>query len=153
MQFSDPQGTLFTLVILDYQFPETTDALYDSNWLLVEVDVTTPERSWRAHDPCLLTYEVEHLAQGFEQVSSGIREHLIWDFLEPCLQFEIRASPPGIQTLRITFDLDLHPDWNAQPGWQRTDLWIECPVDSQQLIMAAQALRQQLARYPQRAER
>lgn len=119
----------------------------------MEVDVTTPERSWRAQNPCLLTYEVEHLAQWFEQVSIGIQEHLIWTFLEPCLQFEIRDSPPGIQTLRITFDLELHPDWNAQLGWQRTNLWIDCPVDSQQLTMAAQALRQQLARYPQRAER
>jgi hypothetical protein len=55
MQLYDANGYAFKLTLVGYQFPEMTREPYDSNWLMIEVDVTTPHRSWRASDPCLLS--------------------------------------------------------------------------------------------------
>ena len=59
MQLYDANGYALKLTLVGYQFPEMTREPYDSNWLIIEVDVTTPHRSWRASDACLLTYEDE----------------------------------------------------------------------------------------------
>ncbi len=153
MQLYDANGVAFKLSIVGYEFPQLADAPYDSNWLIIHVDVTTPERSWRATDPCLLTYEVAQLADWLEQVATSAPAQRSCRFIEPCLQFELHDHEQGERTLRIRFDLEMRPDWPMERIEQRDDIWIDVRVDSRSLLASAQALREQLRRYPQRADR
>ena len=152
MQLYDANGYALKLTLVGYQFPEMTREPYDSNWLIIETDITTPHRSWQASDPCLLTYEVEQLAQWLEQAANGTPDNRVCHFIEPCLQFELYDHEGGERYLRVVFDLELRPDWQIERTRQRDDTWIDLQVDRQKLLEAAQALREQLARYPQRAE-
>ena len=49
MQLYDTNGYALELTLVGYQFPEMAHEPYDSNWLIIEVDVTTPDQSWRAN--------------------------------------------------------------------------------------------------------
>ena len=152
MQFYDANGYALKLTLVGYQFPEMIHEPYDSNWLIVDIDVTTPDRSWRASDPCLLTYEVEQLADWLEQAANGTADNQVCRFMEPCLQFELLDLEGGTHHLRVMFDLELRPDWPTALAGERDDIWIDLQVDRHKLLQAAQALREQLFRYPQRAE-
>jgi hypothetical protein len=152
MQLYDTTGYALKLTLVGYQFPEMTHEPYDSNWLIVEVDVTTPDRSWRASEPCLLTYEVEQLAQWLEQAADDTPDNRVCRFIEPCLQLELHDRKGGDLSLRVVFDLELRPDWQTERTQQSDNIWIDLQVDRQKLLQAAQALREQLARFPQRAE-
>jgi hypothetical protein len=152
MRLYDANGYELKLTLVGYQFPEMTCEPYDSNWLVIDVDVTTPHRSWRASDPCLLTYEVEQLARWLEQAADGTPDNRVCRFIEPCLQFELHDCEGDEPSLRVVFDLELRPDWQTERARQRDNVWIDLQVDRQKLLLSAQALREQLAQFPQRAE-
>lgn len=64
-------GNRFELTITGYQFPETVDDEWDSNWLNIRIDVKSDWGTWHATDPSLLTDDVEGLAGWLEAVAEG----------------------------------------------------------------------------------
>jgi hypothetical protein len=156
MELSARDGTRFVLNILRYQFPELATAEYDSNWLLIEIKVETPQGAWTATDPSLLTYEVRELAEWLEAVASGDLSELEMRFLEPNLQFRIISPPDGSPSLRVYFNAECRPPWTknrSAGGDSWADFpWAGFPLAEVDLRRAALSLRTQLQPYPQRAE-
>jgi len=152
MRLVGPDGSM-ELTLVGYQFPHLATAAWDSNWLNVRVRVQHPRGNWSAQDPCLLTYDVAELADWFEAVATGRDQDAELGFMEPNLVFKTGRDSHGSRFVRVYFDLELRPTWASSNGAEMEDLFLEFPADAAQLSAAAQSLREQLARYPQRTER
>jgi hypothetical protein len=143
----------FELTILGYQFPQLATEEYDSNWLNIRVQVQHQRGRWSAQDACLLTYEAAALADWFEAIAVGREVEVERSFIEPNLLFQLRAERAGTRILRVYFELELRPKWAPYDGAPEEDLFLDLPAQPTQLTAAAESLRTQLARYPQRTER
>jgi hypothetical protein len=146
-------GPSFELAILGYEFPELEEADYDSNWLVVRIDVTTPEGSWTATEPSLLTYDVKRLADWLDDVKNNQQMVDEIGFIEPLLWFKVLGGPFKGKNLRVYFGIEYRPPWaRSRPAYEG-EIWPEFPLSEIDLNAAAQSLREQLSRFPQRAER
>ncbi len=148
----------FNLTILGYQYPDAAGEPYDANWLSIHVEAGGPEGEWTGTDPCLLTYEATRLADWLEAVANGKEAPPALSFLEPVLLFRLVDGAAG-KTLRVHFGNLINPSWRRleqpQGGGQRVecpDLWLDFPVAEVDIASAARELRQQVKRYPNRAE-
>lgn len=142
--FEGPSGYL-KLTIEDYQFPDTHDDEWDSNWLIVAGDAMVDGRRWNFRDPCLTTMELACLAAWLDAVADGQPVRPFCGFTEPNLEF----SKTDCRSIRIGFALESAPPWAS-----RGENWYVCGIDlpaDASLHTAAANLRQQLARFPQRA--
>lgn len=128
-----------------YQFPDIVDDEWDSNWLIVSGEADLDGRSWSFREPCLTTFEVEHLADWLDRVVAGQAAQPICGFTEPNLEFE-RISAEAV---RITFWLEALPHW-AKPDSDLGDIGFEVPI-SDALSTTATCLRSILSRFPIRA--
>ena len=151
MKLSGSDGQSFELTILGYQFPNMNTEDFDSNWLIIQLDVHHPKGHWRSRDPCLLTYEVERLANFLEQVSRNEKVDAEEHFIEPNLKFRLLTPGSKDEKMRIYFELECRPSWAPSDTVGMEDLWVEFPVLEINLELAAQSLRDQLSIYPQRA--
>jgi hypothetical protein len=151
MRLGSPDGSSVELRILGYEFPDVKAEEYDSNWLLIEIDVTHPKGHWVSRDPCLLTYEVARLADWLADISRGKDVNAIQRFIEPNLEFRLISPNPAQRFLRIYFELECRPDWAPGKQGLMRDLWLDFRVSELNLKEAIKSLRQQLAEYPQRA--
>jgi hypothetical protein len=145
----------FRLTILGYQHPDAAGEPYDANWLSIHVEAAGLDRAWTGTDPCLLTYEAARLAGWLEQVAAGQDAPPAISFLEPVLLFRVAADSSGRRVLRVHFGNLINPSWRAleQGGAPASpDLSLDFPLDEVDLAAAARELRQELRRYPNRAE-
>jgi len=99
-----------------------------------------------ALDPALLTYEVRELADWLRSVESGRREGRDISFLEPCLSFHLRTP----DELEVELSHEFRPPWAKDLDQSAVLLFRLNEVN---LSSAVESLDQQLAKYPQRAER
>lgn len=149
MKLSGSGGQSFTLTLQGYQFPDGRDDPHDNNWLFVAVDVSHPKGDWRASDPSLLTWEVARLADWLESVAKGGQSSASEDFLEPTLEFHV-VDEQQTKALRVLFGLELRPKWAESEVASEGDVYIDFPMTEIDLVAAAQELRRQLLRFPQR---
>jgi hypothetical protein len=154
MKLTSPDAS-FYLTILGYQYPDAAGEPYDANWLSIHVEASGPGGAWTGTDPCLLTYETARLADWLEAVARGADPSPAISFLEPVLLFRLVNTDQG-KTLRVHFGNLINPSWRqleglGDPG-ANPDLWLDFPLAETDLAAAAQSLRQQLKRYPDRAE-
>jgi hypothetical protein len=140
-------GTELELHIVGYQFPDERFDPWDSNALLVSVRVLASEGSWDVVDPCLTTWEAGHLIQWLSAL--GARPELLGGRLaEPNVTVSARLGPDRNRlVVEATFELELRPPWLGSGS-----LTVELDVDRPQLARAAAALREDLARFPQRGD-
>jgi hypothetical protein len=103
MRITGSDESSLSLTILGYQFPELKDALYDSNFLKIQIDVVAPRGSWMATDHCLLTYEVSQIADWFDEIAAGNPAPTQLGFIEPMLNFYI-INKAEKDWLRIYFE-------------------------------------------------
>lgn len=148
-------STTFLLTILGYQYPDAAGEPYDANWLSIEVEAAGPEGAWTGTDPCLLTYEVRRLADWLAAVAEGQEAPPGISFLEPVLLFRLVELDQGL-VLRVHFGNLINPSWRqldrpSMPG-ANPDLWLDFPLAETDLASAARELRQEIKRYPDRAE-
>jgi hypothetical protein len=144
----------FQLTVLGYQHPDAAGEPYDANWLTIQVHASGPGGVWTGTDSCLLTYEAARLADWLEAVSTGSEAARAISFLEPVLLFRL---VPGEQSrvLRVHFGNLINPSWRSledRAPAASPDLWLDFPLDQADLAAAARDLRQQIRRYPSRAE-
>ncbi len=85
MKLSTARGLALELQIVGYQFPEINNAPWDSDWLLIRIEVSHPMGNWSTTDPCLLTFEAVDLANWLENVASGGPDLEDESFTEPNL--------------------------------------------------------------------
>ncbi len=142
----------FRLTIIGYQFPEMQTEEYDSNWLRIRVDVHHPKESWSATDSSLLTYEVAELASWVDAVARGDFGEMKLGFIEPNMRFSLVPEKGHPKAIRVTFGYETSP-----PSLQGTEdahdgFAVDFPLADLNLPLAAQSLRSQLDRFPQRAD-
>ena len=152
MHLQGSDGTSLGLKIVGYEFPEEVEAEYDSNWLVIRLSATLPQGSWIATHPCLLTYEVTELANWLEEVARGTAAEREIGFVEPNIWFQVVETPNGQRCLRAYFGAECRPPWAFTLEHDRGDIFAEFALHELELHRAAESLRAQLARYPQRAE-
>lgn len=150
MHMSGSDGSLFEMRVVGYQFPEIQDEEYDSNWLLIQIHLVHPRGEWTTVDPCLLTYEVEELADWFDAIARGDHVDAEQHFIEPNLLFRLRDQGANGRTLAVYLALDCWAKSEAAPIDNRFVLFPLAGVDPARV---AEELRGELARYPQRAVR
>jgi hypothetical protein len=147
--------TSFCLTILGYQYPDAAGEPYDANWLSIHIEATGPTGAWSGTDPCLLTYEAALLVNWLQSVAAGSEFPPAISFLEPVLLFRLVKTARG-KTLRVHFGNLINPSWQQQDANTKhghfMDLWLDFPLSETDLTRAAESLRQQLKRYPDRAE-
>ncbi len=148
------------LGITSYQFPERgndygpngLNNAYDddANWLNIKVEATSPEGSWTATSPALLTYEVEKLIRWLRQIGTGIYEGRGLNFWEPNLWFGIEKDSSSSLLVKIDLEMEFPPPWR-NPGRVRyggnthTLTFRLAPVD---FVNAADVLESQYRKFP-----
>ncbi len=150
MRLRSPNGSSFEMSVEGYQFPDIQNEPYDSNWRLIRIRVAHFRGEWTTVDPCLLTDEVEDLANWFDAIAQGKGVEKEQNFTEPNLMFRLRETPEG-RSLRVYFELESRPSWAESRVSPEEDLFLEFPLADLDLARAAEELRGELARYPQRA--
>lgn len=139
----------FEMRIVGYQFPELSGDSDDSNWLRIAIDVVHPRGAWSSIDASLLTYEAARLAAWLEAIAIGERESHEEGFTEPNLSFRL-VDGAGASALRVYFELESRPRWAQSRTVGEEDLYVEFPLSELDLATAANELRKQLKRYPER---
>jgi len=107
------KGCQYELGIAGYEFEEkpeeekegvSWDGEYDGNWLNVSFRVKDNERDDSYCNPCLLTWELEHLAGGLEYFLAHPEEKDYEPyFTENCFRIHIHRLPDGGAALRMYF--------------------------------------------------
>jgi hypothetical protein len=145
----------FNMTILGYQHPDAAGEPYDANWLSIHVEAAGPGGAWTGTDSCLLTYEAARLADWLEAVANQKESAPAISFLEPVLLFRVFNGPAG-KTLRVHFGNPINPSWRAldrtTPAPASPDIYLDFPLFEADPGAAARDLRQELRRYPRRAE-
>jgi len=141
----------FGLEIVGYQFPQMETEKYDSNWLMIRINVSHPKGDWSATDPSLLTYEVARFAKWLEAIHNGESVQPVIGFIEPNLEFHLVITDGGEKALRVCFQLESRPPWAEGGAVGECDLWVEFPLAEIDLAAASRQLREQLQQFPQRA--
>ena len=150
MRLTSDDGSLFEMSVGSYQFPDIQNEPYDSNWLLIRIHVVHPRGEWTTVDPCLLTDELEDLANWFGAIAEGKAADVEQNFTEPNLMFRLRETPEG-RSLRVYFELESRPSWAESRVSPEEDLFLDFPLGELDLARAAEELRGELALYPERA--
>ena len=152
MKLKSSTGMAFELKIMGYQFPHMETEEYDSNWLMIRINVSHPKGDWASTDPSLLTYEVAHLAEWLEAVYNGELVDPVMVFIEPNLEFQLVATENGEnKALRVCFNAESRPPWGKAKGVDEGDAWVLFPLTEINLAVSSQQLREQLQQFPQRA--
>jgi len=142
------QEISFALRIAGYQFPHLANEPYDSNWLIIELNVTTSQGSWAVSDPCLLTQEVSELANWLDKIAANDLNDRQCSFLEPVLEFRLTEHNQE-ESLEVLFHNNVLP-----PSITKSNSYsIFFPLSDVNLSSAANDLRKQLTKYPQRTEK
>lgn len=153
MRLVGSDGSLFELSIAGYQFPEIETDEYDSNWLGITIHVAQSRGEWTSTQPVLLTNEVAALADWFDAVARGEDVEPAQTFIEPNLAFRLLDAGSKGRCLAVYFELESRPPWAESNAEPTQDLFVTFPLSELDLARAAEELRQELARYPQRAVR
>jgi len=153
MHLASPEGSLaLELRVLGYQYPGGARDEYDANWLFVAGRVEHPRGNWSFQSACLLTSEAVRLANWLEAVGRGQPSEPELAFIEPCLRFECVSGALG-RSVRAYFQLESRPPWAESGLAGPPPCFIEFPVSELPFRRAVESLRQQAARYPERAAR
>lgn len=152
MELKSENGMAFKLEIADYEFPEQETGEYDSNWLMIRIDVNHPNGNWSVTNPCLLVSEIKYLADWLDSILEGKEAKQGIGFIEPSLEFDLTISnEPLNKNLRVTFHMELRPPWVEQ-RYDDGKAWVEFPLAEIDLGKASAQLREQLKMFPQRAK-
>ncbi len=135
------------LSIEGYQWPENQSCRYDSNWLIIRLDVEHPEGGWTAFDPALLTFEAKALVNWLVHAAEPGCVRLEIGFLEPCLKLRFL---PTESALRVYLRGELRPDrlrFEDAPQ----EFYLDFPIGSEGLEECAGSFARMLERFPERA--
>ncbi len=150
MELQGREGNQLALSVVGYQFPDETVDPWESNALLVSVRVVSPQGTWEVVDPCLTTWEAAHLASWLTAfVVSGDRRST--SVSAPNVTMSARAATGSTIALLACFELEQRPPWLVSVGGDG-ELCVELEVSTGDVLVAAAALRADLARFPQRGD-
>tara|TARA_R110000868_G_scaffold31045_1_gene114109 strand:+ start:45 stop:491 length:447 start_codon:yes stop_codon:yes gene_type:complete len=147
MKFNGINNQCVEFKITNYEFPKITDCEYDSNWLLIYLDVKSDCGNWKTSHPSLLTRDVKRIIEWFKELSENIRTENSLDFLEPNIAFELLEFRTDKKLIRILFDLESRPQ-NAN---DEKEYFVDCEMDNNTLKKVATELKKEAEPFPERA--
>ena len=133
--------------ISNYEFPKIKDCEYDSNWLLIYLNVKSKCGNWKTIDPSLLTSDVKRIMEWLNDLSNDETNETNLSFLEPNLEFELIKNQTDLKTVRIMFDLESRP----QSADDEKEYFVDCEMDNAELKKVAEELKKELEQFPERA--
>ncbi len=150
MELRGREGNQLALSVVGYQFPDQAIDPWESNALLVSVRVVSPQGTWEVVDPCLTTWEAAALASWLTAfVVTGDRSPT--SVSAPNVTMSARPAPGSTIALVACFELEQRPPWLVPVGGDG-ELCVELEVSTGDVVVAAAALRADLARFPQRGD-
>ncbi len=132
--------------ITNYQYPNIIDCDFDSNWLLIYLNIKSKCGNWKTIDPSLLTSEVKKIIEWLNEISMNKSVEKNISFLEPNLEFTFIKDQPHSKIIRISFDLESRPK-NAN---DEIDYYVDCELSNEELKKAAHDIMDELKSFPER---
>ncbi len=150
MELHGHDGKELALSIVGYQFPDQAVDPWESNQLLMALRIVSPRGTWEIVDPCLTTWEASRLASWLTAfVVAGDRTPATVS--APNVTVSARPVTGSTVALVACFELEQRPPWAASVGGDGV-LCVELEVSTADVVVAAAALRADLARFPQRGD-
>ena len=146
MKLRARSGNAFEAVMLGYEHPNVTEDWWDSNWLIVNGKVATPDTSWRFVEPCVTTFELAGLAEWLQAVRDGTPPSPEYAFAEPNLLFS--WSPLPAPVLRVRFAHASAPSEGADDLQRARGVTLEFPIAELNVDEIVGDLRNALIDYP-----
>ncbi|MEP0213649.1 MAG: hypothetical protein ABJD66_10570 [Cellulophaga sp.] len=148
MIFQGTNNQTVELRIIDYQFPKITNCEYNSNWLLIYLNVKSDFGNWQYTDPSLLVKEVLEIIDWLKKIyKNETPKYKCLEFIEPNLAFELINTGVDFNTIRIKFDLESKPQ-NAD---DEKDYFVDCNFNNSELNKIIEGLKKELKPYLKRA--
>lgn len=148
MKLASGKDEEFEMTVVGYEFPHLKQEPFDADWLNIHVDVKHSRGYWSKNYPCLLTWELDDLAEWLESIAATNPPRSEKHFTEPELRFEWFG---GINTLRVHLHYSLRPSWSPYHGPnEEKDLFVQFTLTPQNLGELAVALRREIKQFPVR---
>ena len=148
MTLQGEDGASFELSIEGYQFPDTLDNRWDSNWLFVRGHVRCSTGAWTFRDPCLTTFELQELADWLDSIAGAPPMSAECSFVEPNLALDYQSVPKPALVIRFAHE--------SAPPWQLEDerfdgFALSFDVTQNGFLLAVTQLREVIKKFPERA--
>ncbi len=149
MVFKGIKNQSVEIKLIDYEFPNIKNNRWDSNWLIIYLNVKSENGNWDAKDPALLTFEVKDLIDWLKDVCDDKNPKEWLFFTEPNLSFKIIKNTIDIKTIRVNFDLEFLPE-NAEDD---KDYFVDCDLNKNELEIVIEELEKELKSFPERGKK
>ncbi len=149
MKLENGDGASFSLEIVRYEYPDTLDHFWDSNWLFVHIQIQISEQALSITDPCLATFEIPLIIDWLQRfaMNGAVKNGLT--FLEPTIQFKCHTDRQGAQSLRVVFQ----PTPQRSTEQMKGNILLDFPLRHVLFKEIIENLQTQLDRFPQRVFR
>jgi hypothetical protein len=151
MRLVGKEGEELHLEVLGYQFSETKDDEWDSEWLIISGLVSCARGRWKFRDACLCTFEVQALAAWLRDVRVGGPERELC-FTEPSLRFEHVETSDGDQLL-VAFSQECSPPRSTDDERYGEGYTLSFPFCLNDFAAASAALESMSLKWPIRTRR
>jgi hypothetical protein len=157
------------LNIIGYMFPYLEDKRWDSDWLIIQLNLDLPIGNWGRSDSCITTFEVARLIGWLEEVYKKFEVFEDWysgrleaqiNFTEPSLEFEVHSNHSGYRRdpnvyLRVYLAVEFLPPFKDQmrPYLNPEDVdnvYLDFSITPAQILEIIESLRSQLEQFPVR---
>jgi hypothetical protein len=149
MKLINQDGSFFALDAVGYQYPDIQDDYWESNWLVIQIQLQLLEQSWSIKDPCLTTFELQILLDWLHRFSINAPGNNSLGFTESYVQFEFIIDYNRGQSLRINYRL---PPNGRNNSW-KDNISIDFPLRRVPFNALVEDLQAQLTKFPQRVFR
>jgi len=105
MVLEGPEGLCFRLTAQGWLRPRGARDEIEANRLRVRLALEADEGSWAETVPCLLSWELERLAEWFRTLAGHRRAEEEQRFLDPDLRFRIAPASGLARVLHVGIDL------------------------------------------------
>lgn len=147
MIFKGIENQTVEFKITNYEFPENTTYTYDSNWLLIYLNINSNCGKWETVDPALLTEEIKEIIEWFENLSNNLEpESKQLTFIESNIVFELKDYKENLKKVKIIFNQESLPK-NAD---DKKEYYVECQLNNKELKTISENLKKEFKPFPTR---
>jgi len=145
MIFEGENNQFLELKIVDYQFNEFIDNLFDANWLCIDFEVKSALKSFKIRDAALLVSEVHQIIDWFKKLlDHKILVETTLSFIEPSLSFTLLKNTKEEKHFKIEVEV---PRSDNAPNKK---LSVNCIYNTEELFKIVSALKEEVKLFPLR---
>jgi hypothetical protein len=136
------------LSFMGYQYPDLTNASFDSNWLMIQLNLHTSDGDYECIEPALLTRDLESLINWFTNLQNHQSAHESVGFIEPNISFRQCGWINNELSLTITLQAEFIPPWIDK---SLDEYKVDVSLSSDELDGVINSLRHQYKQFPKRS--